>query len=396
MNLKRAHNIAALRLLAKKRLPRMVFDYIDGGADDEVTLRQNVERFREIPLLWDALVDISAIDTTGSVFGRKTRLPFFISPTASSRLFNPRGGERAVARAATKAGIAYSMSTLGSTAIEDIAEAAPGPKLFQIYVWKDRGLVREILQRVRAAGFSGIVLTVDVPVAGNRERDFANDFTIPPKVTVRTAMQALARPGYMLDLALTPKITAANFDHLNLDMGVIDFITTQFDRSVTWRDAEWLQEAWNGPMAIKGVATPADAARCAAMNAKIWVSNHGGRQLDTSPATIDLLPTIADAVAGKSEIIFDGGIRRGGDIVKALALGANSVAIGRAYLYGLAAAGEAGVTRALEILESEFVRTMALIGRTCVADLGRDVLGDVSKVEAARPNTMSRIGAKRP
>ena len=386
MSLKRAHNIAALRLMAKQRLPRMVFDYIDGGAEDEVTLRQNTNRFREIPLLWDALVDISKIDTAGSVFGQKTRLPFFISPTASSRLFSPRGGERAVARAAAKAGIAYSVSTLGSTAIEDVAKATPGPKLFQIYVWKDRGLVRDILSRVREADFAGIVLTVDVPVAGNRERDHVNDFTIPPKVTPRTALQAIVKPGYMLDLASTPKITAANFDHLNLDMGIIDFINTQFDRSVTWRDAEWLQETWNGPMAIKGVATPADAARCAAMNAKVWVSNHGGRQLDTSPATIDLLPAIVEAVGGKTEIIFDGGVRRGSDIVKALALGAGAVAIGRAYLYGLAAAGEAGVSRAIDVLESEFVRTMALIGRTRVGDLGPDVLGRATPARESTPS----------
>lgn len=375
MSLARARNIADLRLLAKSRLPRMVFDYIDGGADDEITLQRNEARFKDIELVWDALKDISAIDTSTTIMGERMRLPFFISPTATSRLFNPRAGERAVARAAHKAGIVYACSTLASTTLEDIAAASDGPRWFQVYVWKDRGLVQETLARAKAAGFTGIILTVDVPVAGNRERDHANDFTIPPKITPRTASQALARPGYLWDLATTPRIKPANFAHVRMDSGLIAFVNAQFDRTVDWRAAEWMRGIWDGKFAIKGITTPDDARRSIAVGADaVWVSNHGGRQLDTAPATIDVLPSIASAVNGDADIVFDGGVRRGTDIVKALALGATAVALGRAYLWGLAAAGEAGVSRALSILEAELARDMALLGRTNIASLTRDLI----------------------
>lgn len=371
----RARNIADLRRMARVRLPRMVFDYIDGGADDEVSLKRNVSRFQDIELVWDALADVSAIDTTTTIMGAASASPFFISPTATSRLFHPRAGELAVARAAHAAGVPYACSTLASTSVEDIAAANPGPKWFQVYVWKDRALVKEMLARAKAAGFGAIILTVDVPVAGNRERDGANDFTIPPKVTWRTATQALAAPGYLWDLLTTPEIRPANFAHIRIDGGLIGFINEQFDRRVTWDDARWLRENWSGKLAIKGISTPEDAQRCIAIGADaVWVSNHGGRQLDTAPATIDTLPGIADAVAGKAEIILDGGVRRGSDVMKALALGANAVALGRAYLYGLAAGGERGVRRALEIMDSELRRTMALCGRARLNGLTRDLL----------------------
>lgn len=375
MSLSRARNIADLRALARARLPLMVFDYIDGGADDERTLAANESRLRALELSWDALVDVSAIDTSTTILGAPSRLPFLISPTATSRLFHPRAGELAVARAAEAAGIIYACSTLASTSMEDIAAAHRGPRWFQLYVWKDRALVREALARAKAAGFSAIILTVDVPVAGNRERDHANDFTIPPKVTWRTASQALARPSYLWDLATTPRITPANFANVDIDGGLIAFINAQFDRSVTWEDARWLRENWDGKLAIKGIINAEDARRAAAIGADaIWVSNHGGRQLDTSPATIDALPAIADALGGAREIIFDGGVRRGTDIVKALALGANAVALGRAYLWGLAASGQAGVAKALSILEEELRRAMALTGRTRISAIGADVL----------------------
>lgn len=370
--LARAVNIDDLRALAQRRLPRMVFDYIDGGADDEVTLRRSVDRFRDYTLSYDTLVDIAAIDTKRSVMGAPMRLPFFISPTAASRLFHI-SGEPAVARAAHQAGIVYSISTLGSTSIEDIAKATPGPKLFQIYVWKDRGLVKEVLQRVRAAGFHGVILTVDVPVAGNRERDPRNGFSIPPAVTPQTAAQVLTRPAWAWDLLRQPRIKPANFAHLpEPPGGIIGFINSQFDRSVTWKDAAWLREEWGGPFAIKGIINPADAERAVALGADaVWVSNHGGRQLDTCPTTIDALEAIVSAVAGRAEVILDGGVRRGSDIVKALALGAQAVALGRAYLWGLAAGGEAGVARALAILEAELTRTMALIGAPNISAVSR-------------------------
>lgn len=375
MSLERARNIADLRTLARKRLPRMVFDYIDGGADDEITLKRNEARFKDIELTWDALVDVEKIDTSASVMGADMRLPFFISPTASSRLFHPRGGECAVARAAQAAGIAYACSTIASTTLEDIAKAHAGPRWFQVYVWRDRAIVEELLARAKAGGFTGIILTVDLPVAGNRERDYRNDFTIPPKVTWRTAAQALAAPGYMWDLATTPPITAANFAHMKIEGGLIQFVNAQFSRRVTWEDARWLRETWGGKFAVKGLSTPDDARRAIGIGADaVWVSNHGGRQLDTAPPSIDTLPAIADAVRGDAQIIFDGGIRRGTDIIKALALGANAVAIGRAYLWGLAAAGERGVARAIALLEEELKRDMMLLGRTRVSQLTRDLL----------------------
>jgi L-lactate dehydrogenase (cytochrome) len=353
----------------------MVFDYIDGGADDEVTLARNEARFKDVEFVWDALVDIAEIDTSASVMGAPMRLPFFISPTAMSRLFHPRAGETAVARAAHAAGVAYSCSTLASTTVEDIARASEGPRWFQVYVWKDRGLVAETLQRAKAAGFTGIVLTVDVPVAGNRERDPANRFTIPPKPSLSVAAQMLARPGYLWDLARTPRLSPANFSHVRQPGGVIEFINAQFDRSVTWDDARWMRETWGGKFAVKGIARPEDARRCIGIGADaVWISNHGGRQLDTAPATIDTLPGIADAVRGDAEIIFDGGVRRGTDVIKALALGATAVALGRAYLWGLAAGGENGVARALAIMADELRRGMALLGRTSVRALTRDLI----------------------
>ena len=371
----RARNIADLRRMARERLPRMVFDYIDGGADDEVTLARNVSRFRDIELVWEALKDVDKIDTSTTIMGAPSASPFFISPTATSRLFHPRAGELAVARAAHAAGVPYTCSTLASASVEEIAAVNPGPKWFQVYVFRDRELVKEVLARAKAAGFSAIILTVDVPVVGNRERDGANDFTVPPKVTWRTATQALAAPGYLWDLATTSEIRPANFTHIRMNTGLIDFINAQFDRAVTWDDVRWLRETWDGKLAIKGIATPEDAQRCVSIGADaVWVSNHGGRQLDTAPASIDTLPAIADAVAGKVEIILDGGVRRGSDVVKALALGANAVAIGRAYLYGLAAGGEAGVRRALDIIDSEVRRTMALCGRTQLSALSRDLI----------------------
>jgi L-lactate dehydrogenase (cytochrome) len=374
-SLAQARSIADLRKLARRRLPRMVFDYIDGGADDETAMKRNEARFRDIEMVWDTLVDVSAIDTSTTIMGAKTRLPFFISPTASSRMFNPRGGELAVARAAQSAGVVYACSTIGSTTVEDIARVNSGPKWFQVYVWKDRGLVADMLARAKAAGFTGLVLTVDLPVAGNRERDYRNGFTIPPKVNARTASQVLKRPGYLWEVATTPRITPANFAHMDIDGSLLDFINAQFDRTVTWDDARWLRDTWGGPFAIKGIATPEDARRAIAAGANaVWVSNHGGRQLGNAPATIDTLPGIADAVRGDAEIILDGGVRRGHDIAAALALGANAVALGRAYLWGLAAGGEAGVRRALAILEDELVRTMTLLGRTHIAGLTRDLV----------------------
>lgn len=373
----RVFNIADLRKRARSTLPRMVFDYIDGGADDEVTLRGNDERFRAYQLTWSALRNISTIDTSTKVLGSPTSQPFIICPTATSRLFNPVAGERAVAQAARDAGIIYSLSTLATTTVEDIATINDGPKWFQIYVWKDRGLVKEMLARAREAGFTAAILTVDVPVAGNRERDRYNDFTIPPRITPRTAAQALACPGYLWKLWTTPKVRPENVVHSvpTITSGMIDFLNNQLDHTLTWDDTGWMIDAWGGPFAIKGITTAADAKRCVDVGARgVWVSNHGGRQLDTSPPTIDVLERIVQAVGDRADVILDGGIRRGTDIIKALALGAKAVGIGRAYLYGLAAAGEKGVAKAIAILAEELRRDMALMGCADLASIRRDMV----------------------
>lgn len=369
-----AHNIAALRREARRRLPRMVFDYIDGGADDEITLGANNRRFCDYELLFKSLVDISGIDTSTTVMGDAASAPIIVTPTAVQRLFHPREGEAAVARAAKKAGLIHCLSTLASTTIEDIARFNDGPKWFQVYVWKDRALVEQALERARAAGFTGLILTVDVPVAGNRERDLVNAFSVPPEINAKTVSQVLARPGYLWDIATTSKISTANWVDLETrDMGIAEFLDTQFDRTVTWEDAKWMKEVWGGPFAIKGICRADDARRCVDAGADaVWISNHGGRQLDTAPATIDTLADVVAAVSDQAEVILDGGIRRGTDIVKAVALGAKAVAVGRPYLYGLGAGGEAGVTRALDILTSALRRDMALTGVTRLDDLSPD------------------------
>jgi len=372
--IEKAHNIAALRREARRRLPRMVFDYIDGGADDEITLGGNNRRFADYELLFKSLVDISEIDTSTTVMGDAASAPIIVTPTAVQRLFHPREGEAAVARAAKKAGLVHCLSTLASTTIEDIASFNDGPKWFQVYVWKDRALVEQALERARAAGFTGLILTVDVPVAGNRERDLVNAFSVPPEINAKTVSQVLARPGYLWDIATTSKISTANWVDLETrDMGIAEFLDTQFDRTVTWEDAKWMKEVWGGPFAIKGICRPDDARRCVDAGADaVWISNHGGRQLDTAPATIDTLADVVAAVSDQAEVILDGGIRRGTDIVKAIALGAKAVAVGRPYLYGLGAGGEAGVTRALDILTSALRRDMALTGVTRLDELSPD------------------------
>jgi len=375
----RAINIEDLRELAKKRLPRMVFDYIDGGAEDEITLRRSVDRYADYELQWNSLVDISKIDASTKVMGNPNPLPFFISPTAASRLFHPKDGEFAVAGAAQKAGIAYSASTLASQTLEDISKVAPDvPKFIQIYVWKDRGVVKEFLDRAKAAGFTGCILTVDTAVAGYRERDPRNGFSVPPKINSKTATQALARPGYLWQILSGPKIGPANFARPGGGKGagdVMGTINNLFDRTLTWKDAEWMANEWGGAFAVKGIATKEDALRATEHGATaVWLSNHGGRQIDTSVPVIDLLPEVRDAVDSHIEVIADGGVRRGSHVLKLIARGATSVAIGRAYLYGLAAGGEAGVARSIQILKDDVERGLALLGVPKLADLDDTLL----------------------
>ena len=374
--LARANNISDLRSLARRRLPRPIFDYIDGGADDELTLRRNSSAFADYELIPDVLTDVSRIATEATLFGERVRSPLMISPTGLNRMFH-NDAELAVARAAAKHGVLYSLSTLGTTRLEDIAKAFGGPKVFQVYVFKDRGLTAEFIARCKEAKFHGLALTVDTPVAGNRERDRVNGLSLPPRLTLKSFLSFVLHPSWSL-----PALTGRKFDFANVShrvnvlaggpMSLFDYIGGQFDRSLTWRDVEWLAGQWGGPLAIKGLMTPEDAKRAIASGATgVMISNHGGRQLDSAPAPIDQVAAVRDAIGDGIDVICDGGIRRGSDVVKALAMGATACSIGRPYLYGLAAGGEAGVDRALTLLLEEFERTMILAGVNDIAKIDR-------------------------
>ena len=375
-SLDRLLNIAALRERARSRLPRPIFDYIDGGSDDEVSLARNAAAFADYEILPDALTDVSTIRTDTRILGCDARLPLMLSPTGLTRMFDA-GAEGSVACAAAARGLPYSLSTMGTTRLEELARISTGPKIFQIYIFKDRGLTTEFVTRCREAGFDGLTLTVDTQMAGNRERDRLNGLSLPPRLTLRSFLSFACHPRWSLSALNGAKFDLANVSH-RIDalasgpMSLFDYIGGQFDPSIQWRDVEWLAAEWNGPLAIKGVMTPEDARRSVASGASgVMISNHGGRQLDGAPAPIDQIARVRDALGDGPDVICDGGVRRGSDIVKALALGATACSIGRPYLWGLAAGGEAGVLRALDILEDEFRRTMILSGVNDIAKLGR-------------------------
>lgn len=373
----KAYNVAELRKIARRKLPRMVFDYIDGGAEDEVTLRRQVSRFDDYELVWRVLRNVTEIDTGAKVLGAKSALPIIVAPTATMRLFHPEEGELALARAAEAAGVPFAVSTLASQSLEAIAEAAPTVgKFIQVYVWKDRELVAEFLQRAKAVGYSGCILTVDTPLAGMRERDLRNGFAIPPRITQKTVSQILTRPGYLFSLGASQPIAAENFAAIDFgDRDIMEVISDLFDASMTWEDAAWMIDEWGGPFAIKGISRVEDAVQAVKIGASaVWVSNHGGRQLDTAAPVIDLIPEIRDAIGDSVDIIADGGVRRGSHALKLIARGADIAATGRATLYGLAAGGEAGAARAIEILAEDCRRTLALLGVTSLADLDADLI----------------------
>jgi L-lactate dehydrogenase (cytochrome) len=372
--LERANNIADLRQLARRRLPGPIFDYIDGGADDEVTLERNMSAFSTYEIVPDVLTDVSSIKTRTTLFGEPLDWPLMLAPTGLTRMFHG-DAELAVARAAAKQGLLYSLSTLGTTRLEALAQAFRGPKVFQIYIFKDRGLTAEFVARCKAAGFHGLALTVDTPVAGNRERDRVNGLSLPPRLTLRSMLSFAAHPFWSV-----PALFGSKFDFVNVShrvdplaggpISLFDYIGGQFDRSLTWADVEWLAREWGGPLAIKGLMTPEDATRAIASGASgVMISNHGGRQLDGAPAPVDQIAAVREKLGEGPDVICDGGIRRGSDVVKARALGATACSIGRPYLYGLAAGGEAGVDRALSLLRQEFERTLTLAGVNDVSRL---------------------------
>ncbi len=367
-------NIDDLRRAARRRAHKMVFDYIDGAAGDEITLANNNAAFSDYSFLFKTLVGVDDIDLSTSLLGQKLDAPFLTSPAAGNRLFHTEG-ERAVTRAAGDCGIIYCLSTLSSVSIEEIAALTTRPKWFQLYVWKDRALVKEMLARARAAGFSALVLTVDFPITGNRERDARNGFTIPPKLSIASVVEALKSPAWTWDYMSKEPIRYANLSSETPAVSLAQFVEDQLHAGFSWADAEWLLGEWNGPAVIKGIVRTDDAKRAikTGFNA-VMVSNHGGRQLDRSAAPIDALERIVNTVADAGDVILDGGIRRGVDVLTALALGAKAVSFARPYLYGLAAGGEDGVRRALEIITSEIKRDMALLGARSIAEIDRSMV----------------------
>ena len=362
--LNRCYNIAKLRERASKRLPAPMFHYIDGAAGDEWTMRQNTDAFDRWELVPRFLVDVSEIDLSTTVFGQTISMPLFCAPTAMSRLFHHEG-EFAVARAAERARTMYSLSSISTVSIEEAAGATSGPKLFQVYVFKDRGLNREFIARCKASGYHALALTVDVPVAGNRERDLVTGMTIPPRLTLASLFSFAMHPRWVWNYYTHAPIELASVkDRVKGDVTtLVSFFNDELDRTVSWDDAAWMIEEWGGPFAIKGVLSVEDAVRAADVGASaVMISNHGGRQLDTAPAPIEVLPEIVDAVGDRMEVILEGGVRRGVHVLKALALGATACSMGRPYLFGLGAGGEAGVDRTLEILRTDIERDMRLLG----------------------------------
>ncbi len=373
-SLKNCRNIADLRVRAKRKLPAPMFHYIDGGADDEWTLHRNTDAFDDYELLPRYLKNIETIDLTTKVLGTSIDLPFFLAPTGMSRLFHNEK-ELAACRAADKFGTLYSLSTLATTRLEDVAAATPGEKIFQIYILKDRELTREFVQRCKDSQYRALCLTVDTMVAGNRERDLYNGMTMPPKITARNFFSYGFSFDWLFHLILDPDFKLANVAH-RVDalgkgaMGLIDYVNSQFDRTVTWDDAAWLAQEWGGPFIIKGLQSPEDAKKAVEIGATaLMVSNHGGRQLDGVPAPVDCIAPMRDVIGDQLELIVDGGIRRGTHIIKALAQGANACSIGRPYLYGLASGGQRGVEHAINLLKAELERSMALLGVTSIADI---------------------------
>jgi L-lactate dehydrogenase (cytochrome) len=383
--LARAASVTDLRALARRRLPRGVFDYIDGGAEDERTLAANVAAFARTTFRPRVLRDVGDVDPSTTLLGRPLPLPLVLAPTGFTRIADPEG-ELAVARAAARAGIPYALSTLGTRSIEEVG-AVGGSLWFQVYVWRDRGLVKEMVDRAAGAGYEALVLTVDTAVLGRRERDVRRGFTLPPKIGLGTLVDGATHPAWTWAFLRAEPIRFANVTGHAVGDGttavsLADYINTQFDPALSWRDVEWLRSSWPGPLVVKGIQTVADArlAADAGVDA-IALSNHGGRQLDGAPATLDLVAPVADALGDRVEIICDGGVRRGSDIVKAVALGARACMAGRAYLYGLAVGGERGVSHVLRMLDADVRRTLALVGARSVAELDRDLLSRGGVIE---------------
>tara|TARA_Y100001954_G_scaffold210218_1_gene235909 strand:- start:5104 stop:6252 length:1149 start_codon:yes stop_codon:yes gene_type:complete len=376
MRLTQCHNYADFRKLAKSRLPSPIFDYIDGAADDEITYRRNSQSYDEVDLVPNVLAGVENVNMETEVMGQKLALPFYCAPTALQRLFHHEG-ERAVAKAASKHNTMFGVSSLATVTVENIAKITNGPKLFQFYFHKDRGLNDALLNRAKDAKFNVLALTVDTITGGNRERDLRSGFTSPPKLTLDSILSFALHPMwawnfYTKEKFDMPHLSGYVTEGTNLAVSVGEYFSTMLDQSMNWDDAEKLCAQWDGEFALKGIMSVEDAKRAVDIGCTgIMVSNHGGRQLDGSRAPFDQLAEICDAVGDKIDVICEGGIQRGTHVLKALSVGAKCCSIGRYYLYALAAAGEAGVKRALNQLRLEIERDMKLMGVTKIDQLDR-------------------------
>ena len=378
--LSRAASVADLRRIAERVTPSGVFDYIDGAAEDERTSAANCADFARIGFRPRVLRDVGVVDPSTTILGRPAPLPLIFAPTGFSRMPHP-DGELAVARVAARAALPYSLSTMGTRSIEEVAAVSgEGRRWFQVYVWRDRGLLREMIERAAAAGYEALIVTVDTAMLGKRERDVRRGFSMPPKLGIDTLLQGAIHPGWTWRFVTSEPVRFANVaGRGDVDgttaVALADYINTQFDPSLSWADIEWMRSVWDGPIVLKGIQTVADAELAVEHGIEaIALSNHGGRQLDDAPSPISLVAPVTDRVGGRIEVYCDGGVRRGSDIVKAVALGADACMIGRAYLYGLAAGGERGVEHVLTLLDGDVRRTMALVGATDVAALSRELL----------------------
>ena len=374
--LARSLSVDDVRGAARQRLPAPLFDYLDGGAETEYTARRNCAAFDDLALLPRCLVDVTRVQTASRLLGQEVAWPVLCSPTGASRFYHAEG-ELAVARAAQREGTLYGVSVMGTHSLEAVA-AASGPKVFQLLIFKDRDLTVDLLDRARRAGYPALCLTVDAGVRGKRERELRAGLGLPLKLTWGSLGHGLMRPHWAAGQLRAGRLSLANLTRWSKCRGIIaqsEYASAQLDTSITWADARLLIERWKGPFAIKGVMSVADALRAVEIGATaLIVSNHGGRQLDGASSALEALPAIVAAVDKRAEVIVDGGIRRGSHILKALALGAKGCSIGRPYLYGLAAGGEAGVVKVLTILKEELVRAMQLCGCTDVGGVDRDLV----------------------
>ncbi len=379
MNLSNCHNFKDFQKLAKRKLPSPIFNYIDGAADDEITYSRNTSAYNDVDLIPNILRGVEDIDLSTEIFGKKLSLPIYCAPTAVQRLFHYEG-EKAVAKAASKFETLFGVSSLSTVSVEEIAKISSAPKMFQFYFHKDRGLNDELLERAKKANFDVLALTVDTITGGNRERDLRTGFTIPPKLTIQSMIEFGIKPAWFFN-----HITASKFElpHLknyvkegtNTVTSIGQYFSTMLDQDMNWKDAEKLNQKWGGHFALKGIMSVEDAKKAIDIGCSaIIISNHGGRQLDGSRAPFDQLAEIVDAVGDKIDVVCEGGIQRGTHILKALSLGAKACSGGRMYLYALAAAGQAGVERALNLIKLELERDMKLMGCTRISQLSRENL----------------------